>query len=97
MSRPKLAPIASAFCIFFVNNVGPGNLMTYDLAAFLNKAMATLVGVAIAVVVLRLVSLSPGSITTAGCSKPPCSTWHSSLQGRWSRPKAGSADAWPIA
>ncbi|WP_409303386.1 FUSC family protein [Pseudomonas sp. KCJK8993] len=60
MSRPKLAPIASAFCIFFVNNVGPGNLMTYDLAAFLNKAMATLVGVAIAVVVLRLVSLNPG-------------------------------------
>ncbi|WP_025128623.1 FUSC family protein [Pseudomonas sp. PH1b] len=60
MSRPKLAPIASAFCIFFVNNVGPSNLMTYDLGAFLNKAMATLVGVGIAVVVLRLVSLNPG-------------------------------------
>ncbi|MGR4037794.1 FUSC family protein [Pseudomonas sp. 910_21] len=60
MSRPKIAPIASAFCIFFINNVGPGNLMTYDLGAFLNKAMATLIGVGIAVVVLRLVSLNPG-------------------------------------
>lgn len=60
MSRPKLAPVASAFCIFFVNNVGPSNLMSYDLGAFLNKAMATLVGVGIAVVVLRLVSLNPG-------------------------------------
>ncbi|NBF01382.1 fusaric acid resistance protein [Pseudomonas sp. Fl5BN2] len=60
MSRPKIAPIASAFCIFFVNNVGPSNLMTYDLGAFLNKAMATLIGVGIAVVVLRLISLNPG-------------------------------------
>ncbi|NTZ74622.1 FUSC family protein [Pseudomonas protegens] len=60
MSRPKLAPVASAFCIFFVNNVGPSNLMSYDLGAFLNKAMATLIGVGIAVVVLRLVSLNPG-------------------------------------
>ena len=42
MSRPKLAPVASAFCIFFVNNVGPSNLMSYDLGAFLNKAMACL-------------------------------------------------------
>lgn len=60
MSRPKMAPVASAFCIFFINNVGPGNLMTYDLAAFLNKAAATLVGVGVAVLVFRLVSLSPG-------------------------------------
>lgn len=59
MSRPRFAPIASAFCIFFINNVGPSNLMSYDLAAFLNKALATLIGVGIAVVVLRLVSLSP--------------------------------------
>ncbi|CAI8775750.1 FUSC family protein [Pseudomonas chlororaphis] len=60
MSKPRMAPIASAFCIFFVNNIGPGNLMTYDLANFLNKAMATLVGVGIAVLVFRLVSLNPG-------------------------------------
>ncbi|MGB3127618.1 MAG: FUSC family protein [Pseudomonas sp.] len=60
MSRVKLAATASAFCIFFVNNVGPSNLMTYDIAAFLNKAIATLVGVGIAVVVFRLIPLSPG-------------------------------------
>jgi uncharacterized membrane protein YccC len=60
MSRVKLAAAASAFCIFFVNNVGPSNLMTYDFAAFLNKAIATLVGVGIAVVVFRLIQLNPG-------------------------------------
>ncbi|MFC6300051.1 fusaric acid resistance protein [Pseudomonas sp. CCM 7893] len=60
MSRVKLAATASAFCIFFVNNVGPSNLMTYDFAAFLNKAIATLVGVGIAVVVFRLIQLRPG-------------------------------------
>ncbi|WP_010166229.1 FUSC family protein [Pseudomonas sp. PAMC 25886] len=60
MSRPTLAATASAFCIFFVNNVGPSNVMTYDFAAFLNKAIATLVGVGIAVVVFRLIQLSPG-------------------------------------
>lgn len=60
MSRASLAASASAFCIFFVNNVGPSNLMTYDIAAFLNKAIATLVGVGIAVVVFRLIPLNPG-------------------------------------
>jgi uncharacterized membrane protein YccC len=60
MSRLKLAATASAFCIFFVNNVGPSNVMTYDFAAFLNKAIATLVGVGIAVVVFRLIQLNPG-------------------------------------
>ncbi len=60
MSRVKLAATASAFCIFFVNNIGPSNLMTYDIAAFLNKAIATLVGVGIAVVVFRLIQLNPG-------------------------------------
>ena len=60
MSRANLAASASAFCIFFVNNVGPSNLMTYDIAAFLNKAIATLMGVGIAVVVFRLIPLNPG-------------------------------------
>lgn len=60
MSRLKLAATASAFCIFFVNNVGPSNVMTYDFAAFLNKAIATLVGVGIAVLVFRLIQLNPG-------------------------------------
>lgn len=60
MSRVKLAATASAFCIFFVNNVGPSNLMSYDIAAFLNKAIATLVGVGIAVLVFRLIQLNPG-------------------------------------
>jgi len=60
MSRLKLAATASAFCIFFVNNVGPSNVMTYDFAAFLNKSIATLVGVGIAVVVFRLIQLNPG-------------------------------------
>lgn len=60
MSRAKLVATASAFCIFFVNNVGPSNLMSYDIAAFLNKAIATLVGVGIAVLVFRLIQLNPG-------------------------------------
>ncbi|MFP3515241.1 FUSC family protein [Pseudomonas sp. SIMBA_077] len=60
MSRVKLAATASAFCIFFVNNIGPNNLMTYDFAAFLNSAIATLIGGGIAVLVFRLIQLNPG-------------------------------------
>lgn len=60
MSRPALAATASAFCIFFVNNIGPSNLMTYDFAAFLNSAVATLMGSGIAVLVFRLIQLNPG-------------------------------------
>lgn len=60
MSRAKLAATASAFCIFFVNNIGPSNLMTYDFAAFLNSAIATLMGSGIAVLVFRLIQLNPG-------------------------------------
>jgi uncharacterized membrane protein YccC len=60
MSQLKLAATASAFCIFFINNVGPSNVMSYDFAAFLNKAIATLMGVGIAVLVFRLIQLNPG-------------------------------------
>jgi len=60
ISRPPIAPVASAFCIFFVNNVAPDNVMNYDFGQFFNKALATLVGVGIAVVVFRLITLSPG-------------------------------------
>lgn len=60
LSQPSIAPIASSFCIFFVNNVAPNNVMSYDLEQFLNKALATLFGVGISVVVFRLVTLGPG-------------------------------------
>ncbi|MGC1328743.1 FUSC family protein [Pseudomonas sp.] len=60
LSQPSIAPIASSFCIFFVNNVAPANVMSYDLEQFINKALATMFGVGISVVVFRLVSLGPG-------------------------------------
>ncbi|KAF1070950.1 MAG: p-hydroxybenzoic acid efflux pump subunit AaeB [Pseudomonas citronellolis] len=60
MSRPALAATASAFCIFYVKNVAPSNLMTYDLARFLNSALATVLGVGFAVLVFHLVRLQPG-------------------------------------
>jgi len=60
LSQPRIAPIASSFCIFFVNNVAPANVMTYDLGQFINKALATLFGVGISVVVFRLITLGPG-------------------------------------
>lgn len=60
LSQPGIAAIASAFCIFFVTNVAPANVMSYDFDQFLNKALATLFGVGISVVVFRLVTLGPG-------------------------------------
>lgn len=60
LSQPSIAPIASSFCIFFVNNVAPANVMSDNLEQFLNKALATLVGVAVSVVVFKLVILGPG-------------------------------------
>nr|WP_249674864.1 FUSC family protein [Pseudomonas sp. PIA16] len=60
LSQPSIAPIAASFCIFFVNNVAPSNVMSYDLEQFLNKALATLFGVGISVVVFKLVTLTPG-------------------------------------
>ncbi|MCP2067521.1 UNVERIFIED_ORG: putative membrane protein YccC [Pseudomonas reinekei] len=60
LSQPGIAPIASAFCIFFVTNVAPSNVMNYDFDQFLNKALATLIGVGISVLIFRLVTLGPG-------------------------------------
>ena len=60
LSQPSIAPIAASFCIFFVNNVAPTNVMSYNLEQFLNRALATLVGVGVSVVVFRLVTLGPG-------------------------------------
>ncbi|WP_160107354.1 FUSC family protein [Pseudomonas izuensis] len=60
LSQPGIAAIASAFCIFFVTNVAPANVMSYDFDQFLNKALATLFGVGISVAVFRLVTLGPG-------------------------------------
>lgn len=60
MTRPTIAAMASAFCIFFVKNVGPSNQMVYDLDHFLNSALATVLGVGFAVLVFNLVELRPG-------------------------------------
>nr|WP_294977037.1 FUSC family protein [uncultured Pseudomonas sp.] len=59
-TRPAIAAMASAFCIFFVKNVGPSNQMVYDLDHFLNSALATVLGVGFAVLVFNLVELRPG-------------------------------------
>lgn len=60
MTRPPIAAMASAFCIFFVKNLGPSNQMVYDLDHFLNGALATVLGVGFAVLVFSLVELRPG-------------------------------------
>lgn len=60
MTRPPIAAIASSFCIFYVKNIGPSNEMSYDLGHFLNSALATVIGVAFAVLVFNLVRLAPG-------------------------------------
>ena len=55
MSRPALAGTATSFCLHFVVLCGPKNQMSYDVAFFLNEALAMLIGVGCAVMALRVV------------------------------------------
>lgn len=55
MSRPALAGTATSFCLHFIVLCGPKNQMSYDVAFFLNEALAMLIGVGCAVLALRVV------------------------------------------
>ena len=53
--HPRTAAIAAAFNVYFVSLLGPTNPMTYDVAGFLNGALATLVGMAFGVVAFLII------------------------------------------
>ena len=55
MSRPALAGTSTSFCMHFIVLCAPKNQMVYDVAFFLNEALAMLIGVGCAVLALRLV------------------------------------------
>ncbi|WP_394559316.1 FUSC family protein [Aquipseudomonas alcaligenes] len=57
MSRPALAGAATSFCLHFIVLCAPRNDMVYDVAFFLNSALAMLLGVSCAVLALRLLVL----------------------------------------
>ena len=57
MARPALAGAATSFCLHFIVLCAPRNDMVYDVAFFLNEALAMLIGVGCAVLALRLVVL----------------------------------------
>ena len=57
MSRPALAGAATSFCMHFIVLCSPRNDMVYDVAFFLNEALAMLIGVGCAVLALRLIVL----------------------------------------
>ncbi|MDX5372024.1 MAG: FUSC family protein [Pseudomonadaceae bacterium] len=57
MARPSLAGAATSFCLHFIVLCAPRNDMVYDVALFLNEALAMLIGVGCAVLALRLVVL----------------------------------------
>lgn len=54
-ARPALAGAAQAFCILFIMFSSPRNNMVYDVAHFLNQAMAMAIGVGCAVLALHLI------------------------------------------
>ncbi|WP_068825825.1 FUSC family protein [Pseudomonas sp. BMS12] len=57
MSRPALAGTATSFSMHFIVLCAPSNAMVYDVAFFLNEALAMLIGVGCAVLALRLIVL----------------------------------------
>ena len=57
MARPALAGAATSFCLHFIVLCAPRNDMVYDVAFFLNEALAMLIGVGCAVLALRLIVL----------------------------------------
>jgi uncharacterized membrane protein YccC len=57
MARPALAGAATSFCMHFIVLCAPRNDMVYDVAFFLNEALAMLIGVGCAVLALRLIVL----------------------------------------
>ncbi|WP_252273833.1 FUSC family protein [Pseudomonas subflava] len=57
MAKPALAGAATSFCLHFIVLCAPRNDMVYDVAFFLNEALAMLIGVGCAVLALRLIVL----------------------------------------
>lgn len=57
MAKPALAGAATSFCLHFIVLCAPRNDMQYDVAFFLNEALAMLIGVGCAVLALRLIVL----------------------------------------
>ncbi|MNM88452.1 Fusaric acid resistance protein family protein [compost metagenome] len=59
MATPVLAGTTTSFAIHFITLIAPRNQMHYDLAVLLNSAQGVLIGVGSAVVLFRLLTLSP--------------------------------------
>ncbi|MGL4316624.1 MAG: FUSC family protein [Pseudomonas sp.] len=57
MTRPAMAGTATSFCLHFIVLCAPQNNMVYDVASFLNQAIAMLIGVGCAVLAFRLITL----------------------------------------
>ncbi|MBC9251602.1 fusaric acid resistance protein [Pseudomonas alcaligenes] len=57
MARPAMAGTATSFCLHFIVLCAPQNDMVYDVASFLNQAIAMLIGVGCAVLAFRLITL----------------------------------------
>ena len=56
MTRPAMAGTATSFCLHFIVLCAPQNEMVYNVALFLNEAIAMLIGVGCAVLAFRLVT-----------------------------------------
>lgn len=57
MTRPAMAGTATSFCLHFIVLCAPQNDMVYNVAFFLNSALAMVLGVGCAVLAFRLVVL----------------------------------------
>ncbi|RJG14065.1 FUSC family protein [Pseudomonas cavernicola] len=57
MAKPALGATATSFCLHFIVLCAPQNAMRYDVASFLNQAIAILIGVGFAVLAFRLIVL----------------------------------------
>lgn len=57
MTKPAIAGTATSFCLQFIVLCSPQNLMRFDVASFLNQAVAIVVGVGFAVQIFRLIGL----------------------------------------
>ncbi|WP_337058094.1 FUSC family protein [Pseudomonas sp. USHLN015] len=61
MAKPALGATSTSFCLHFIVLCAPQNTMHFDVALFLNEAMAILLGVGFAVLVFRVIVLTnPG-------------------------------------
>ncbi|WP_375737973.1 FUSC family protein [Pseudomonas boanensis] len=55
MAKPALGATATSFCLHFIVLCAPQNTMRYDVAFFLNEAIAMVLGVGFAVLAFRLI------------------------------------------